>query len=81
MPGVIGAMVGARSPQQAESWIDAADLHLTPAAVDEIAARILVSGFGPSCFDRVRKGESSRRVRCRRYSARDCAYWIRPTCR
>lgn len=42
-PGVTGAIVGARSPQQIDGWIDAATLELTPA---EIASAITRTGAG-----------------------------------
>lgn len=45
-PGVTGAIVGARSPQQIDGWIDAATLSLTQADLDEIAATINETGAG-----------------------------------
>jgi aryl-alcohol dehydrogenase-like predicted oxidoreductase len=45
-PGVTGAIVGARAPQQIDGWIDAARLTLTKGDLDEIAAAIAVSGAG-----------------------------------
>lgn len=45
-PGVTGAIVGARSPQQVEGWIDAATLELTPDDLAEIAAAIERTGAG-----------------------------------
>ena len=45
-PGVTGAIVGARSPQQIDGWIDAATLSLTQADLDEIAASINETGAG-----------------------------------
>lgn len=45
-PGVTGAIVGARSPQQIDGWIDAASLSLTKADLDEIAATINGTGAG-----------------------------------
>jgi aryl-alcohol dehydrogenase-like predicted oxidoreductase len=49
-PGVSGAIVGARSPQQVDGWIDAASLVLTPADLDEIAAAVERTqvGSGPA---------------------------------
>jgi len=38
--GVMGAIVGARSPEQIEGWIGAANLRLTDADLEEIAAAI-----------------------------------------
>jgi aryl-alcohol dehydrogenase-like predicted oxidoreductase len=48
-PGVTGAIVGARSPEQVDGWIGAADLQLAPADLDEIAAAITSTraGTGP----------------------------------
>jgi aryl-alcohol dehydrogenase-like predicted oxidoreductase len=39
-PGVSGAIVGARSPEQVDGWIDAAQIALTAADLSEIAAAI-----------------------------------------
>jgi aryl-alcohol dehydrogenase-like predicted oxidoreductase len=46
VPGVTGAIVGARSAEQVDEWIDAADLQLAPSDLDEIAAAILSTGAG-----------------------------------
>ncbi|CAN1721334.1 Aldo/keto reductase [Hyphomicrobium sp. 1Nfss2.1] len=45
-PGVSGAIVGARSPEQVDGWIDAARLDLTEADLKEIAATIEKTGAG-----------------------------------
>jgi aryl-alcohol dehydrogenase-like predicted oxidoreductase len=45
-PGVTGAIVGARSPQQVNAWIGAASVELTPADLNEIADAIAESGAG-----------------------------------
>lgn len=45
-PGVTAAIVGARSPEQVDGWIDAANLELTPADLDEIATAIKRTGAG-----------------------------------
>jgi aryl-alcohol dehydrogenase-like predicted oxidoreductase len=45
-PGVTGAIVGARSPQQIDGWIDAASLSLNQADLAEIAATIEATGAG-----------------------------------
>jgi aryl-alcohol dehydrogenase-like predicted oxidoreductase len=45
-PGVTAAIVGARGPKQVDGWLAAADLDLTPADMDEIAAAITSSGAG-----------------------------------
>jgi aryl-alcohol dehydrogenase-like predicted oxidoreductase len=44
--GVTGAIVGARSSEQIEGWIDAATLELHRADMDEIAAAIGRTGAG-----------------------------------
>ena len=48
-PGVTGAIVGARSPEQVDGWIGAANLQLTSADLNEIARAIERSraGSGP----------------------------------
>jgi len=48
-PGVTGAIVGARTPEQVNGWIGAATLELTPADMEEIAAAIIKTraGSGP----------------------------------
>jgi aryl-alcohol dehydrogenase-like predicted oxidoreductase len=45
-PGVTGAIVGARSPQQVDGWIGAASVTLTPADLEEISAAIQRTGAG-----------------------------------
>jgi aryl-alcohol dehydrogenase-like predicted oxidoreductase len=45
-PGVTGAIVGARSPEQVDGWIGAATLELTLEDLDEIAQAIGRSGAG-----------------------------------
>jgi len=45
-PGVTGAIVGGRSPEQVDGWIAAASLELTPADLDEIARAIEHTGAG-----------------------------------
>ncbi len=45
-PGVTGAIVGARSPEQIDGWIRAATLQLTSADLDEIAAALERTGAG-----------------------------------
>jgi aryl-alcohol dehydrogenase-like predicted oxidoreductase len=49
-PGVTGAIVGGRSPQQVDGWIDAATLKLTSADLEEISAAIARTraGSGPA---------------------------------
>jgi len=49
-PGVSGAIVGARTPEQVDGWIEAARLELTPADLEEIAAAIVRTraGSGPA---------------------------------
>lgn len=45
-PGVTGAIVGARSPQQVDGWIDAATVKLSAADLDEISEAIGRTGAG-----------------------------------
>lgn len=45
-PGVSGAIVGARAPEQVDGWIGAATLTLTAADLDELAAAIERTGAG-----------------------------------
>jgi aryl-alcohol dehydrogenase-like predicted oxidoreductase len=45
-PGVSGAIVGARAPEQIDGWLRAASLELTVGDLDEIAAAISSSGAG-----------------------------------
>ncbi len=45
-PGVTGAIVGARSPQQVDGWIGAANLALSPEDMKEIAGAIERTGAG-----------------------------------
>jgi aryl-alcohol dehydrogenase-like predicted oxidoreductase len=49
-PGVTAAIVGARSPEQVDGWIDAGNLELTPPDLNEIAAAIerTHAGSGPT---------------------------------
>jgi aryl-alcohol dehydrogenase-like predicted oxidoreductase len=46
VPGVTGAIVGARSPEQVDGWIAAADLTLTAEDLREIATAIERTGAG-----------------------------------
>jgi aryl-alcohol dehydrogenase-like predicted oxidoreductase len=45
-PGVTGAIVGARTPEQVDGWIDAASIRLTAQDLDEIATAIQHTGAG-----------------------------------
>ncbi|WP_207462559.1 aldo/keto reductase [Azospirillum sp. SYSU D00513] len=45
-PGVTGAIVGARSPEQVDGWLAAASLELTQADLKEIADAITATGAG-----------------------------------
>ena len=45
-PGVSGAIVGARSPEQVDGWIGASGLELTAGELDAIAAAIERTGAG-----------------------------------
>jgi aryl-alcohol dehydrogenase-like predicted oxidoreductase len=49
-PGVSGAIVGARSPQQVDGWIAAGNLALAPEDLEEIAAALgkTQAGVGPT---------------------------------
>jgi aryl-alcohol dehydrogenase-like predicted oxidoreductase len=49
-PGVTGAIVGARSPEQVDGWVAAAGLEMTPSDLAEIAAavRATKAGAGPA---------------------------------
>lgn len=46
VPGVTGAIVGARRPDQVESWLSAADLELTPEDLEGIEGAIAETGAG-----------------------------------
>lgn len=56
-PGVTGAIVGARSPEQVDGWIDGSGLELSQADLDEIARAIerTGAGAGPSAPEVLRK--------------------------
>jgi aryl-alcohol dehydrogenase-like predicted oxidoreductase len=45
-PGVTGAIVGARRPDQVDGWLPAASLQLTQEDLDEIAVAIERTGAG-----------------------------------
>ena len=45
-PGVAGAIVGARSPEQVDGWGGAADVELGPSDVEEVAALLDETGAG-----------------------------------
>lgn len=45
-PGVTGAIVGARQPEQVDAWIGAANLQLNAKDLEEIAAAIQQTGAG-----------------------------------
>ncbi|MGH9736603.1 MAG: aldo/keto reductase [Candidatus Acidiferrales bacterium] len=45
-PGVTGAIVGARSPEQVDAWVGAASLELNPADLDAIGDAIAETGSG-----------------------------------
>jgi len=44
--GVSGAIVGARSPEQVDGWVAAAELELTAADLDQIADAVVRTGAG-----------------------------------
>jgi aryl-alcohol dehydrogenase-like predicted oxidoreductase len=45
-PGVTGAIVGARTPEQVDGWLPAGTLRLAPADIAEIEAAVLSLGIG-----------------------------------
>jgi aryl-alcohol dehydrogenase-like predicted oxidoreductase len=45
-PGVTGAIVGARRPDQLEDWLAAADVSLDHENIDQIAAAVEQTGAG-----------------------------------
>lgn len=45
-PAVTGAIVGARTPEQVEGWVNAADVVLDDKDLDEIAAAVAETGAG-----------------------------------
>jgi aryl-alcohol dehydrogenase-like predicted oxidoreductase len=45
-PGVTGAIVGARNPEQVDGWLPAGTLALTSSDLDEIAAAVAFTGAG-----------------------------------
>ena len=45
-PGVSGAIVGGRSPEQVDGWLPGGTLVLTAAELDEIAALVETTGAG-----------------------------------
>jgi aryl-alcohol dehydrogenase-like predicted oxidoreductase len=49
-PGVTGAIVGARSPEQVDGWIGTTTVKLTATDLEEIAQAILrtAAGSGPT---------------------------------
>ncbi len=69
-PGVTAAIVGARSPEQVDGWIGAANLELTSADLDEIAAAVerTGAGSGPSRPSQKTKAQPERTRRVRRAS-------------
>ena len=55
-PGVTGAIVGARTPQQVDGWIEAASITLAPWDLEEIASAIrrTRAGAGPVVHRKLR---------------------------
>ena len=45
-PGVTGAIVGARTPEQVDGWVGAAKVALTAADLDEISRALQTTGAG-----------------------------------
>ncbi|MGH9781728.1 MAG: aldo/keto reductase [Candidatus Acidiferrales bacterium] len=67
-PGVTGAIVGARKPEQVDAWIAAANLKLSAKDLDEIVAAIQQTGAGagptrPASVAPHTEKESSRRAK------------------
>jgi aryl-alcohol dehydrogenase-like predicted oxidoreductase len=60
-PGVTGAIVGARSPQQVDGWIAAGNLNLDLADLDEIAGAIERTQAGAGPTHPARAAEPARR--------------------
>jgi len=50
-PGVNGAIVGARSPEQVDGWIGGASLELTDEDLAEIAGAVQATGAGKGPAD------------------------------
>src|SRR5665647_750062 len=50
-PGVSGAIVGARSPEQVDGWIESASLELTDEDLEEIAGAVQATGAGEGPAD------------------------------
>jgi hypothetical protein len=46
VPGVTGAILGGRSPQQVDGWIGAASLQLSAADLQDISNAIVRTGAG-----------------------------------
>lgn len=59
-PGVTGAIVGARSPEQVDGWIQAGTLTLTDQDLAEIAAAVHASGAGTGPLEPPRKKMAAR---------------------
>jgi aryl-alcohol dehydrogenase-like predicted oxidoreductase len=55
-PGVTGAIVGARSPEQVDGWIAAGSLDLEPSDLEQIAGAIRETGSGSGPVGRSWKG-------------------------
>jgi aryl-alcohol dehydrogenase-like predicted oxidoreductase len=54
VPGVAGAIVGARSPDQVDGWIGASDLELSEEVQTEIEGAIAATGAGSDAPPTVR---------------------------
>ena len=61
MPGVSGAIVGARSPEQVEGWIGAASLTLTADDLDDIGTAMRQTGAGVGPLPSEPVGRSGKR--------------------
>jgi aryl-alcohol dehydrogenase-like predicted oxidoreductase len=61
-PGVTGAIVGARTPEQVDGWIGAASIALTELDLDEIASAIRRTGAGAGSARPGELAESAKRA-------------------
>jgi aryl-alcohol dehydrogenase-like predicted oxidoreductase len=57
-PGVTGAIVGARSPEQVDGWLPAASLALEDEDIAELTATIERTGAGSGPVDANKRGAS-----------------------
>jgi aryl-alcohol dehydrogenase-like predicted oxidoreductase len=60
-PGVTGAIVGARTPEQVDGWIDAAWITLSPEDVRQITTAIYYTGAGAGPAEAERQAASAQK--------------------